>query len=91
MKKLLYFTTIIFNTIGTIMCFSLIFTFGSKYENFTTIIFISSLFFIASLTITIHELNKTTKNNVVYFHKYQKPNLTIAKNGEIIDYKNYCS
>ena len=89
MKKLLYFTTILFNTIGTIMCIALVLTLGAKYDNFMPIIFISSIFFIISLSITILELNKNSKNNIIYLHKYQRPTLTIAPKSNIVDSQTY--
>ena len=68
MKKLLYFTTIFFNTIGTLICTNLIFTLGTKYENLMPIIFISFLLFIVSLSVTISEINKDDKNNIIYLN-----------------------
>ena len=89
MKKILYYTTILFNTIGTVMCIALVLTLGTKYDNFMPIIFISSLFFIISLSITILELNKSEKNNIIYLQRYQKPALSIASKGKIINYQEF--
>lgn len=91
MKKLLYFTTILFNIVGIIMSLSLAITLGIKYENFIPVIFISCMLFIVSLSVTIIELNKETKNNIIYLQKFRKPTLTLATKGKIIDYHDYFS
>ena len=78
MKKVLYFGVILFNAIGAIFSISLLFLLNPFYFQYLPLIFISTLIFILSMTITTKELCKKRKKIIL-----------ITTDNNFIDYKEY--
>ena len=78
MKNLLYFMVILFNAFGAVFSISLFFLLNPFYFQYLPLIFLSTLIFIISMTVTTKEFCKKRNKIIITSH-----------DNNLIDYKEY--